>query len=76
MILALISLNLGVFNLLPIPMLDGGQIAVLGIEGFLGLFGMTLSMAIKEKIQLVGLGIILLLMVTTIFFDISRLFGK
>jgi regulator of sigma E protease len=75
-ILALISLNLGVFNLLPIPMLDGGQIAVLGIEGFLGLFGMTLSMAIKEKIQLVGLGIILLLMVTTIFFDISRLFGR
>ena len=75
-ILALISLNLGVFNLLPIPMLDGGQIAVLAIEGFLGLFGLTLSMNVKEKIQLVGLAVILLLMVTTIFFDISRLFGK
>ena len=75
-ILALISLNLGVFNLLPIPMLDGGQIAVLGIEGFLGLFGLTLSMAIKEKIQLVGLAVILLLMVTTIFFDVSRLIGR
>ncbi len=75
-ILALISLNLGVFNLLPIPMLDGGQIALLGIEGFLALFGLTLSMGIKEKIQLVGLAVILLLMVTTIFFDISRLFGK
>ena len=75
-ILALISLNLGVFNLLPIPMLDGGQIAVLAIEGFLGLFGLTLSMAVKEKIQLVGLAIILLLMVTTIFFDVSRFFGK
>lgn len=75
-ILALISLNLGVFNLLPIPMLDGGQIAVLGIEGLLGLFGLTLSMAIKEKIQLVGFALILLLMVTTIFFDISRLLGK
>ncbi len=73
-ILALISLNLGIFNLLPIPMLDGGQIALLGIEGFLGLFGLTLSMAVKEKIQLVGLAVILLLMVTTIFFDISRLF--
>jgi regulator of sigma E protease len=73
-ILALISLNLGVFNLLPIPMLDGGQIALLGIEGFLALFGLTLSMGIKEKIQLVGLAVILLLMVTTIFFDISRLF--
>jgi regulator of sigma E protease len=75
-ILALISLNLGVFNLLPIPMLDGGQIALLAVEGFLGLFGIAVSMAVKEKIQLVGLGIILLLMVTTIFFDISRLFGK
>lgn len=74
--LALISLNLGVFNLLPIPMLDGGQIAVLGIEGFLALFGMTLSMAVKEKIQLAGLAIILLLMVTVIFFDVSRLIGK
>ncbi len=73
-ILALISLNLGVFNLLPIPMLDGGQIALLGVEGFLALFGLTLSMGIKEKIQLVGLAVILLLMVTTIFFDISRLF--
>lgn len=75
-ILSLISLNLGVFNLLPIPMLDGGQIAVLAIEGFLGLFGLTLSMAIKEKIQLAGLAIILLLMVTVIFFDVSRLIGK
>jgi regulator of sigma E protease len=73
-ILALISLNLGVFNLLPIPMLDGGQIALLGIEGFLALFGLSLSVGIKEKIQLVGLAVILLLMVTTIFFDISRLF--
>ncbi len=75
-ILALISLNLGVFNLLPIPMLDGGQIAVLAIEGFLALFGLTLSMAIKEKIQLAGLAIILLLMVTVIFFDVSRIIGK
>ncbi|HEY0657447.1 MAG TPA: RIP metalloprotease RseP, partial [Pyrinomonadaceae bacterium] len=75
-ILALISLNLGVFNLLPIPLLDGGQIMVLGIEKVLSWFGKTLSMAIKEKIQLVGLAVILLLMVTTIFFDISRLFGK
>ena len=74
-ILGLISLNLGVFNLLPIPMLDGGQIAVLAIEGFLALFGLKLSMAVKEKIQLAGLAIILLLMVTVIFFDVSRLIG-
>jgi regulator of sigma E protease len=73
-VLGLISLNLGIFNLLPIPMLDGGQIMVLAIEGFLALFGLTLSMKIKEKIQLVGLAAILLLMVFTIFNDVSRFF--
>lgn len=73
-ILGLISLNLGIFNLLPIPMLDGGQIMVLGIEGFLALFGWKLSMNIKEKIQLVGLAAILMLMVFTIFNDVSKFF--
>ncbi|MGI8495736.1 MAG: RIP metalloprotease RseP [Pyrinomonadaceae bacterium] len=73
-VLGLISLNLGIFNLLPIPMLDGGQIMVLAIEGFLALFGLTLSMKIKEKIQLVGLAAILLLMVFTIFNDVAKFF--
>lgn len=72
--LMLISLNLGVFNLLPIPLLDGGQIMVLGIEKVMSWFGKTLSMAIKEKIQIAGLGIILLLMAFTLFLDISRFF--
>ncbi|CAN5227072.1 RIP metalloprotease RseP [soil metagenome] len=73
-ILAVISLNLGVFNLLPIPLLDGGQIMVLAIEKVMSFFGKTLSMAIKEKIQFAGLAIILLLMVFTLFLDISRFF--
>ena len=73
-ILAVISLNLGVFNLLPIPLLDGGQIMVLGIEKVMSWFGRTLSMAVREKIQMAGLGIILLLMVFTLFLDISRFF--
>ena len=75
-ILTYISLSLGVMNLLPIPMLDGGQIMVLGIERVLAWFGKTLSMAAKERIQLSGLAIVLLLMVTVIFFDVSRLIGK
>ncbi len=74
-ILMVISLNLGIFNLLPIPMLDGGQIAVLGIEGFLALFGLQLSMGVKEKIQLVGLALIMILMVFVIFLDVSRIIG-
>jgi regulator of sigma E protease len=73
-LLGLISLNLGILNLLPIPMLDGGQIMVLGIEKIMSWFGRTLSLAIKEKIQLAGLAIILLLMVFSVFNDIARFF--
>jgi regulator of sigma E protease len=73
-ILAVISLNLGVFNLLPIPLLDGGQIMVLGIEKVMSWFGRTLSIAWKERIQLTGLAVILLLIVFVTFLDISKLF--
>ena len=71
-----ISLSLGVFNLLPIPMLDGGQIMVLAIEAILSVFGMTLSMLIRERIQLAGLAIVLLLMVFVMFNDISRIVSR
>jgi regulator of sigma E protease len=76
LILGLISLSLGVFNLLPIPLLDGGQILVLAIEKVMSWFGKTLSMVAKERIQMTGLAIVLLLMVTVIFFDVSRLVGR
>ncbi|MFL6375390.1 MAG: RIP metalloprotease RseP [Pyrinomonadaceae bacterium] len=75
-VLMMISLSLGVMNLLPIPMLDGGQILVLAIEKVMSWFGRTLSMVARERIQLTGLAIVLLLMVTVIFFDVSRLVGK
>jgi len=75
-VLMAISLSLGVMNLLPIPMLDGGQIMVLGIEKVMSWFGKTLSMVARERIQLTGLAIVLLLMVTVIFFDVSRLVGR
>jgi regulator of sigma E protease len=76
LILGLISLSLGIFNLLPIPLLDGGQILVLAIEKVMSWFGKTLSLVAKERIQLTGLAIVLLLMVTVIFFDVSRLVGR
>ena len=75
-VLMAISLSLGVMNLLPIPMLDGGQIMVLGVEKVLSWFGRTLSMVARERIQLTGLAIVVLLMVTVIFFDVSRLVSK
>ena len=46
--LAFLSLNLGVFNLLPIPVLDGGAIFLLLIEGALAIVGMTISMRVRE----------------------------
>jgi regulator of sigma E protease len=73
LILGVISLSLGVFNLLPIPMLDGGQILVLGIDKVMSWFGRTLSMVAKERIQLTGLAVILLLMVFVLFLDFSRI---
>lgn len=73
LILGVISLSLGVFNLLPIPMLDGGQILVLAIDKVMSLFGRTLSMVAKERIQLTGLAVILLLMVFVLFLDFSRI---
>jgi regulator of sigma E protease len=73
LILGVISLSLGVFNLLPIPMLDGGQILVLAIDKVMSWFGRTLSMVAKERIQLTGLAVILLLMVFVLFLDFSRI---
>ena len=73
-LLMVISLNLGVMNLLPIPLLDGGQIMLLGVEKVFSWFGKTLSMAIKEKINMAGLAIVLLLMLFTTFNDVSRFF--
>ena len=61
--LAFLSLNLGVFNLLPIPVLDGGAIFLLLIEGALAIFGMTISMRVRERIQQVGFVFVILLMV-------------
>jgi regulator of sigma E protease len=69
-LMATISLNLGLLNLLPIPILDGGQIAILGLEG---LFRRDMSVRVKEAILLAGAAVIILLMVTVIFNDVARL---
>ena len=70
--LSVLSLNLGIFNLLPIPVLDGGAIFLLLIEGLLALIGLTLSMAIRERIQQVGFVMVILLMVFVITNDLLK----
>ncbi|HXI91222.1 MAG TPA: RIP metalloprotease RseP [Blastocatellia bacterium] len=69
---ALLSLNLGIFNLLPIPVLDGGLIFMILLESFLGLFGLPLSLRVKERMMQVGLVMLMLLMGFVIFNDISK----
>jgi regulator of sigma E protease len=71
-ILGFLSLNLGVFNLLPIPVLDGGAIFLLLIEGLLALVGMTISATVRERIQQVGFVVVILLMVFVITNDVLK----
>jgi regulator of sigma E protease len=70
--LAFLSLNLGIFNLLPIPVLDGGAIFILLIEGILGIVGLQLSLRIRERIQQVGFVMVILLMVFVITNDLLK----
>ncbi|MDQ6995600.1 MAG: RIP metalloprotease RseP [Mariprofundaceae bacterium] len=69
--LALISVNLGVLNLLPVPILDGGHLVYLGLEK---LRGKPLSDAVMERTQMVGVLLIGLLMVFAFYNDLMRLF--
>ena len=74
--LGFLSLNLGIFNLLPIPVLDGGAIFLLLIEGFLALVGLSLSVTVRERIQQVGFVMVLLLMVFVITNDVLKQFNR
>jgi regulator of sigma E protease len=74
--LGFLSLNLGIFNLLPIPVLDGGAIFLLLIEGLLALIGLSISTAVRERIQQVGFVMVLLLMVFVITNDVLKTFSR
>ncbi len=69
-ITALISINLFVFNLLPLPVLDGGQILINGIEG---IRRKPVSMVVLERYQTVGLVLIIGLMLFVTWNDVGRL---
>jgi regulator of sigma E protease len=70
--LAFLSLNLGIFNLLPIPVLDGGAIFLLLIEAVLATVGMKLSMRVRDRIQQIGFVMVILLMVFVITNDLLK----
>jgi regulator of sigma E protease len=69
-LMATISLNLGLLNLLPIPVLDGGHILILLLEG---LTRRDFSVRVKERMLLAGFVLLMLLMVTVIYNDLTRI---
>ena len=68
-LMAMISLNLGLLNLMPIPVLDGGHIVILALEG---VSRRDFCMQVKEKMLMVGFVLLLTLMVTVIYNDLTR----
>lgn len=73
LMLALISVNLGLINLLPIPMLDGGQVLVFAIEG---VRRKPLTAKERERIQLAGLILVGLITILALRNDVMRFFFR
>ena len=69
--IALISINLAIINLLPIPVLDGGHLLFFLIEA---IKGSPVSIKVREVAQQVGLFILILLMILVFYNDITRIF--
>jgi regulator of sigma E protease len=69
-LMAMISLNLGILNLLPIPVLDGGHIFIMAMEG---VSRRDFSMRVKERMLMAGLVVLMMLMVTVIYNDLTRI---
>ena len=69
-LMAVISLNLGLLNLFPIPILDGGHVLLLAIEGLLR---RDLSIAVKERFVQVGLVFLLGIFGFVMYSDILKI---
>ena len=72
-LMAIISLNLAILNLLPIPILDGGHLLMLAIEG---LIRRDLSLAVKERFVQVGFVFLMLIFVVVMYNDILKRFSR
>ncbi len=69
-LMAMLSINLGILNLMPVPVLDGGHIAILALEG---VARRDFSMAVKEKMLFAGFVVLMMLMVTVIYNDLTKI---
>ena len=69
-LMAMLSINLGILNLMPVPVLDGGHILIMALEG---IARRDFSMQVKEKMLLAGFVVLMMLMVTVIYNDLTRI---
>ena len=69
-IMAVISANLAIFNLLPIPVLDGGHLLFLALEK---IRSRPLTLKVEENLTKVGLGLLLMLMGFVLYNDIDQM---
>lgn len=71
-VIGMLSISIGILNLLPVPVLDGGQILFYAVEG---IRGRPLSLELRERFQMVGVvGLVILMLLVTVN-DISRWIG-
>ena len=71
-LIAVLSISLGIFNLLPLPVMDGGHIVLLGIEK---IRRKGLSLKVEGVITKIGISLIITLAVFVTYNDILRIFG-
>ena len=68
-LMGFISISIAILNLMPLPLLDGGNVFILCLEGLLR---RDLSLPLKERINQVGLVLLVMLMVAVIYFDVIK----
>ncbi|MBF0228696.1 MAG: RIP metalloprotease RseP [Desulfamplus sp.] len=71
--IAMLSINLGIINLFPVPVLDGGHLLFFGVEA---ITGKATSDKVREKANQVGIALLVALMVFVFYNDIVRIFTK
>ena len=71
--MGILSISLGIVNLLPVPVLDGGQLLFFFLEA---IRGRPVSVALRERAQQLGVIFMVLLMISVLVMDLQKLFGE
>ena len=71
-LMGILSISLGIVNLLPVPVLDGGQLLFFLLEA---VRGRPVSVALRERAQQLGVIFMVILMISVLVMDLQKLFG-